>query len=588
MDYNYFIAIDSGSSGSRAQIYKWEAPRESLENPASPPKIIQEKGWSLKITPGISSFANNPKKAWKNHYKKLLKFAEDVIPKEKRLSTPVRIMATAGMRLLPEKKQEALIQETCKSLAKYSKFQISPDCSETFSVIDGSTEGIYGWLALNYLMGSFDDYNLDSKTHESIGFMDMGGASTQVAFVPSLEEAEKHKNDLTEVRLRNLNGKEQKWPVFTATWLGFGANQAKQRYLTHLVSSLPESARKNGQINAACFQKNLKIENFAFEGKKYTFTGTGHHAECLNEIHPLLLKHIPCEDEPCLFNGIHVPKMDFEKDKFVGVSEYWYTANDIFKSGGEYNFHIFSDKTREFCETEWDKILERGKAGDYNNVPESYLFDACFKASWLINILHEGFGLPRVGIEVDNSKADAEEEKKITQAHVPFKSAESVNGQDLAWTLGSAVIMASSQIAPGAQVGIVGGAPKAGSGSSFSSSFFLCFFIVCIFLVIYYSLRSRALGLRSKFRSYRVPSQVKRAISEIKAFLPPQLKRYLSGYTNYVDLQEQNDINRSLEAGIPYSSSSPKIGNPNLRTRSAISLDNLQEPSKPEFFYKPF
>ena len=51
--------------------------------------------------------------------------------------------------------------------------------------------------------------------------MDMGGASTQIAFVPSSkEEIKKHEEDLSKVILRNINGESQKWNVFSETWLG--------------------------------------------------------------------------------------------------------------------------------------------------------------------------------------------------------------------------------------------------------------------------------------------------------------------------------------------------------------------------------
>ena len=94
--------------------------------------------------------------------------------------------------------------------------------------------------------------------------------------------------------------------------------------------------------------------------------------------------------------------------------------------------------------------MANSEKGDYSNLnPDKFLKDACFKASWVINILHEGFGLPRLGLEVPKEEADekeAEEIKKIDKVHVPFKSADSVNGGELSWTLGKILLFASSQI----------------------------------------------------------------------------------------------------------------------------------------------
>lgn len=157
---------------------------------------------------------------------------------------------------------------------------------------------------------------------------------------------------------------------------------------------------------------------------------------------------MPCIDEPCLFNGIHGPKLNFELDKFIGISEYWYTANDIFQSGGEYNYKAFNTKVKEFCESNWDTILLKSEQGHYSNLePEKFLKDACFKASWVMNILHEGFELPRIGFETDD-QGETEKEKDITNVHVPFKSANSVDGGELSWTLGKILLFASSQIEP--------------------------------------------------------------------------------------------------------------------------------------------
>jgi len=106
------------------------------------------------------------------------------------------------------------------------------DCDTQIQIIDGETEGIYGWLGLNYLLGNFNNFNDYENSHFTMGFMDMGGASAQIAFVPSdKEEITKYKYEIPTVYLRSLNGDIQEWDVFVSTWLGFGANQARKRYL---------------------------------------------------------------------------------------------------------------------------------------------------------------------------------------------------------------------------------------------------------------------------------------------------------------------------------------------------------------------
>lgn len=605
-DYKYGIVVDLGLLGLRAQIYRWEDPGHSKdlaldETLKSPPKIAQEQGWSHKITPGASTFGEKPGKIWKQHYKKLMKFAEGVIPKDKWHDTPVYVLATAGLRLLPEQQQEKILSETCKALQKHTDFKIG-SCSEHVQVIDGATEGIYGWLALNYLMGKFDNYDLQAQDHELVGFMDMGGASTQVAFVPAQDEIAKHDEDLFKVILRNQNGELQNWRVFTGTWLGFGANQARKRHLDNLISLLLSSNVKysGNKVNDPCLPMGAEIPDYTYNNKNYVVKGTGNYEVCLKEIYPLLMKHMPCTEEPCLFNGMHAPKMNFEKDKFVGVSEYWYTANDIFHSGGEYNFHSFNDKVREYCESSWDTILSNSKNGEYLNLKEPFLLDACFKASWVINVLHEGFGLPRLGLEVDpQDDKETSEMKEVQGIHVPFKSADSIEGEELSWTLGKALLVASSQVdyKKGAEpVGITGSAMSLKTGFDsdvdgiHSSALFYLFFFL---LLVAFGFMGRKLGFlkaAKKFIPTRVPGPVTRVLTAARNKSPPELQRYFNSALSYIKLQEQEDINIDLEGGRHFSSLSPVPSDgSSLRTRSTINLGDLDEPPhQVEFFNKPF
>lgn len=610
----YGIVIDSGSSGSRIQIYRWEDPAHTKRTGAtadlaSPPKIVQEDGWSYKISPGISTFGEKPSKIWKNHYLKLIEFALTVIPAEKVPETPIYVLSTAGMRLLPDSQRQAVLKETCKVLQKNTKFLVA-DCAEHVQTIDGGTEGIYGWLALNYLMGQFDNYDASKSAHESIGFMDMGGASTQIAFVPSLaEEIAKHDEDLLKVVLRSVNGELQMWRVFVETWLGFGANQARSRYLKNLIqltAGLNPSSQKRTVFDP-CMPKDALVKGFEYEGKKYNIRGSGNYESCLKDIYPLLMKHLKCIDEPCLFNGIHAPKMNFEKDKFVGVSEYWYTANDIFHSGGEYNFHSFNEKVKDFCEASWKEILQNSKDGQYSKLPESFLLDACFKASWVLNVLHEGFELPRLGLEIDTDKqlAEMEETEKV---HVPFKLADSVNGDELSWTLGKILLVALSQVAPidkmpvGIQLSEVAMKPVNDSDDSddeYEKSGFPVFSLILLALIVFFlyklgfRLVNRAVNSFRRPGQVKVPTQVKPGLNWVKTHSPSFVRPHIARVVNYIELQQQTDVSLELESGhsvVGQQAPATNLADLSvLRTRSLINLTEPDESQKPvEFITKPF
>ncbi|SCW03475.1 LAFE_0G11276g1_1 [Lachancea fermentati] len=477
----YGVIIDAGSSGSRVYVYRWQDPSFTLKEGSdkelkSVPQIYLNKDWTTKTSPGLSSFEKQPEKAFKKHVKPLLEYAEKLIPKEKVRETPVFIQATAGMRLLPKKRREKILKNVCADMQHSTNFLIK-DCELQVQIIDGETEGLYGWTGLNYLLGNFNEYDVSQDFHPSYGFMDMGGASAQIAFVPSnIDEIKTHDDDISTITLKSINGDTQNWRVFVSTWLGFGANQARMRYLAQLINALPENTNEYDdddfstlELTDPCMLRGSR-NTFKFKDKEFQVSGSGNYEHCLKSIYPLLLKDLPCMEEPCLFNGVHAPQIDFNKDKFVGTSEFWYTANDVFKIGGEYNFNEFSQKVKEFCEAEWDVVKDRNEKGMYNNIPTQILLESCFKANWVLNVLHEGFDMPRVGIELpaEEHNDDADEYIPVAAA---FQSADSINGQELSWTLGRIVLYSSSLIESDDKDHKVGILPSDNEINSFEKSF---------------------------------------------------------------------------------------------------------------------
>ena len=359
---------------------------------------------------GISTFGERPEGVGE-YLKPLIDFAASVIPTKEHGSTPIYLLATAGMRLLPADQRDAVLLSTCAYLQSYAF--LLPDCVENVRVITGQEEGLYGWIAVNYLMDGFDAHDhhavqSGSKESSTYGFLDMGGASTQIAFEPSHDEREKHASDLLEVKLRLLSGREVRHPVFVTTWLGFGTNQARDRYVDREVRKhLKESdeAHALGQahdsgvvlIDDPCLPKSLMLSAPRHAG--YTLRGTGDFETCVRRTEPLLNKEVACLDEPCLFNGVHVPKIDFSVNHFIGISEYWYSTQDIWSlGGGVYDFVEFERKAIEFCGREWSAIMDDHKKGGKwrSGIELDRLESQCFKAAWVVNILHDGIGIPRI------------------------------------------------------------------------------------------------------------------------------------------------------------------------------------------------
>ncbi|PLN85993.1 nucleoside phosphatase family-domain-containing protein [Aspergillus taichungensis] len=461
--WNYGVVLDAGSSGTRAHVYRWlknSTARKAADDDdlRSLPEIKTKSSWTKKTNPGISSFASRPEEVGPEHLADLLDHARQIVPRESHKETPVFLLATAGMRLLPDRERSLLLDQICSYTRANSDFWL-PDCDVHIQVIPGVTEGLYGWVASNYLLGAFDapEAHEHGHGHHTYGFLDMGGASAQIAFAPNATESDKHANDLTLMRLRNIDGSSQEHRVFVTSWLEFGVNEARRRYIEGLQEASAVDAAR--ELPDPCLPAGLRT---TMDGKPWSsdlagshLVGTGRFDECLRQTYPLLDKDAPCLDHPCLLHGTHVPAIDFDVNHFIGISEYWHTTHDVFEMGHKdkaYDFNTYQERVQEFCTQDWAAIesgMQRHEWG--KKLDQEKAYQICFKASWVINVLHDGIGIPRVGLEdtkgsQHNGTAELLSQTKSKGYLDPFQPVNKIDSTEVSWTLGKMVLYASSQV----------------------------------------------------------------------------------------------------------------------------------------------
>ena len=409
---------------------------------------------------GISSFGDKPNLVGPEHLKELFDHALDIIPENAVEDTPLFLLATAGVRLLPDLQRKELLDQVCVYAQSHTKFLL-PDCGLHIQVIPGETEGLYGWIAANYLLGGFDtpDEHDHGKGHHTYGFLDMGGASAQIAFAPNATEAKRHANDLKLIRMRNIDGAANEYRIFVTTWLGFGVNEARRRYTEALRQG---SEAPEGELPDPCLPVGLRLtlkgDMFlpdSVSGKEPHLIGTGKFSECISSSTPLLNKTAICDDPPCLLNGQHVPAIDFDVNHFVGVSEYWHTTHEVFEMGHKdkaYDFKTYQERVMAFCTKDWKTITEELKEHKWGEkVDEQRAAEVCFKASWLINVLHEGIGIPRIGLEDTTGNGHNGTKEVLNKAKGkgytdPFQAVNKIDDTEVSWTLGRMVLYAASQV----------------------------------------------------------------------------------------------------------------------------------------------
>ena len=129
--------------------------------------------------------------------------------------------------------------------------------------MDGSDEGVYAWITLNYLLGKIGG----PDKSETAAVFDLGGGSTQIVFEPTfkdavdggmpakLEEGD-HKYEL------DFGGR--KFELYQHSHLGYGLMSARKSIHSTLISEMTEANKyetdevwKDEPITHPCFPPGI-------------------------------------------------------------------------------------------------------------------------------------------------------------------------------------------------------------------------------------------------------------------------------------------------------------------------------------------
>ncbi|XP_038602410.1 ectonucleoside triphosphate diphosphohydrolase 4 isoform X2 [Tachyglossus aculeatus] len=412
---NYGVVVDCGSSGSRIFVYCW--PRHN-GNPHDLLDIRQmrdknRKPVVMKIKPGISDFATSPEKA-SDYMSPLLNFAAEHVPRAKHKETPLYILCTAGMRILPESQQKAILEDLLTDLPVHYDFLFSDSHAE---VISGKQEGVYAWIGINFVLGRFEHIEDEDEAvvevnipggedkdafirKRTAGILDMGGVSTQIAYeVPKTEEVAK--NLLAEFNLGcDAHRTEHVYRVYVATFLGFGGNAARQRYEDSIFSNTILKNRllnkQTGQTPESpyldpCLPLDIQDE-IQQNGQTVHLRGTGDFTLCRETIQPFMNK---TNETQTSLNGVYQPPVHFQNSEFYGFSEFYYCTEDVLRMGGDYSAAKFIKAAKDYCATKWSVLRERFDRGLYASHADLHrLKYQCFKSAWMYEVFHRGFSFP--------------------------------------------------------------------------------------------------------------------------------------------------------------------------------------------------
>ncbi|KAI5628388.1 ectonucleoside triphosphate diphosphohydrolase 8 [Silurus asotus] len=377
----YGMVFDAGSSHTALFLYQWPGNKENDTGIVSQTLTCDVKG------DGISSYVANPSGAGQS-LRECLDIARATVPASQHSKTPVYLGATAGMRLLSlqnETQSDEILKEVTKTLQSY------PFDFRGARIITGMEEGAYGWITINYLLEGFIKYAFDGKwIHPKagtiLGALDLGGASTQISFIPKDPV-----NDPQSAFALQLYS--YRYKLYSHSYLCYGKDQA----LRKLQAYLQNTSRPSSTVNNPCYHKGynltLKLGDIydspcVVKPTPYdplaqiTFLGTGDSALCMSLIEKVV-DVTNCSFYPdCGFNGVYQPPVNGE---FFAFSAYFYTF-DFLGLAPRASLPEVNSTIDSYCNMTWDALVV-----EHPNVKVKYLRDYCFSAHYIMVILIKGY-----------------------------------------------------------------------------------------------------------------------------------------------------------------------------------------------------
>ena len=177
--HSFGIVMDAGSTGTRLRVFCWPSIATAAHI-LTFPKIrdayqtddVDPDDLPLRRRPGLSAFAHDPS-AVTDQVLSLVDEARQFVPAEAAATAPLYVRATAGLRLLTTRQAETVLEVVSRALSNRT---LCPFSFAGARVISGEEEALFGWLAINHLLGRFDRLPWDP-----VGWLDLGGASAQIA-----------------------------------------------------------------------------------------------------------------------------------------------------------------------------------------------------------------------------------------------------------------------------------------------------------------------------------------------------------------------------------------------------------------------
>lgn len=413
----YVVILDGGSQGTRAHVYAMRVA------PGPRPRHTEELG-VMRVKPGLSSFVADPPGAGES-LRPLYEFARGLVPDAYLARTPIVLMATAGLRSVPDRGARDAILRSCRASLARSPFLFRDGWAE---VIAGSKEGLYAWVAANYAADSL--FARDPR--HTLGVLELGGASMQVTFkVPEDSPAppdeftehihvptvKPHPSDLgwappSPSRTRDAKPGVTEITVYTHSALGLGQEAAFEAHERSIRAELAASRAQLSDVSDPCIPVGYVPPRGPKPDGSRSIRPGGNFTACVDRARALLGLHDPCPHERCGMKGSYLPPSI--RGEMLATENFFYTARFL-GLPERATIAQMAGAGERVCGAEWrslvaahlgaNKRVARGEGDDETfEEDEASLARYCFSSSLIVAALSHGLKLPpRAKIRFSNS-----------------------------------------------------------------------------------------------------------------------------------------------------------------------------------------
>uniref|UniRef100_A0A8C3D200 Uncharacterized protein n=1 Tax=Corvus moneduloides TaxID=1196302 RepID=A0A8C3D200_CORMO len=375
----YGMVFDAGSSHTSLFVYEWDSDKENDTGVVSQTLSCDVQGQ------GISSYASNPPEAG-NSLRECLDKALQVVPAEKQRDVPAYLGATAGMRLLREQNSSAaeqVLAEVAKTMQEY------PVAFKGARILTGEEEGAYGWITINYLLDSFTKYSprahawLRPEAANIFGALDLGGASTQISFMP--EGSAMSQNEASEFTLYGYS-----YNIYTHSYLCYGQNEMLKRLAKELIVSFP-STRVHHPCYPKGYNETVSLSSFhaspCTEGShprlplgdsSVTLEGRGNASGCLAALRKLFNFSACGQSQDCTFDGVYQPPL---RGQFIAFSAFYYNFKFLNLTEGQ-PLAVVREAIEGLCTRSWEDLSSSYPKENPKRLPKY-----CANANYILTLL---------------------------------------------------------------------------------------------------------------------------------------------------------------------------------------------------------